>query len=483
MTKKRNHTPNAATAFTSPLPAPAKGPLATRPLDRRLFLKGAALSLVGLTVFGIDSVALGATASQETLSALSSAQAEYEAAMATLQSYGSQLEEAEYKLSECQANLDATNQQIEELEASITEKQQELSDAQDVLADRVNASYRAGNANLLSVLLDASSFDDFVSRLYYAGKVSDSDAQAIQTVKDLKAELESEEAALQEQRAQQEQLLADQQAYTDDLQSTVASYQSYTASLSSEVTSLMEQAQAELIAAQQAEYEAYLAQQQQQQESSGTSGTGGSTGSGSQSDGVAGGTSGGSASGGADDTGGTSGSTETPDQGSGDTADPTPEPTPEPEPEPVPEPEPTPEPEPEPEPVPEPEPEPDPWPGDGGGNHVPSVADIAWSYIGVPYVWGGTDPSGFDCSGLAQYCYAQAGYYISRTTYSQAAEISARGQMKYSMSELQPGDLVFPHADHVGIYMGGGMMIHAPYPGTTVKYASVYAFSFGGCPV
>jgi cell wall-associated NlpC family hydrolase len=114
---------------------------------------------------------------------------------------------------------------------------------------------------------------------------------------------------------------------------------------------------------------------------------------------------------------------------------------------------------------------------------VSSVADIAWNYIGIPYVWGGTDTSGFDCSGLTQYCYAQAGYSIGRDTYAQAANISAKGQTVYSMSNLSAGDLVFPHSGHVGIYEGGGMMIHAPSPGDYVKYASVYAFSFGGCPV
>ncbi len=463
MTKKRTRTPNEPTALSLQTASPLQS-LATRPVDRRRFLKGAALSLLGLTVFGIEAPAFGATASQETLNALSSAQAEYEAAMAELANYGSLLEEAQYKLSECQANLDATNAQIDELETSITEKQQELSDAQDVLAERVNASYRAGNANLLGVLLDATSFEDFVSRLYYANKVSDSDAQAIQEVKDLKAELETEEAALQDQRAEQEQLLADQQTYTDELSSTVASYESYTASLSSEVTALMEQAQAELIAAQQAEYEAYLASQQQAQSNAGS----GSTGTGASNGGDAGSSDGGAAGdggGSADAGGGADGGAAAPEP------EPTPEPTPDPEPAPAPEPDPEPE-------VPSYTP-----PSYSGGNHVSAVADIAWNYIGVPYVWGGTDPSGFDCSGLAQYCYAQAGYSISRTTYSQAAEISARGQMTYSMSDLQPGDLVFPHAGHVGIYMGGGMMIHAPYPGTTVQYASVYAFSFGGCPV
>ena len=98
-------------------------------------------------------------------------------------------------------------------------------------------------------------------------------------------------------------------------------------------------------------------------------------------------------------------------------------------------------------------------------------------------MWGGTDPSGFDCSGLAQYCYAMCGYSIGRTTYDQIAQIQGLGNWRYDMSELSPGDLVFPHEGHVGIYCGGGMMIHAPYEGRMVEYASVYAFIGGGSPV
>lgn len=463
MTKKRIDTTTAPTAISF-----ASSPST---IDRRLFIKGAALGAVGMALLGwTSSNAYAAKASDATLNALGSAQAEYEAAMAELSSIGAQLEEAQYRLNECQANLASTDQQIADLETSIVQNQEELSSAQDILADRVNASYRAGSTDLLAVLLDATSFDDFVSRLYYTSKVSDSDAEAIQRVKDIKAELETQEQQLQEQRAYQEQLLVDQQAYTDELSGTVAYYEQYTASLSSEVTALMNQAQQELLAAQQAEYEAYLAQQQQQAAANSGS-TGGST-------------------------GGSATLTpqpsnpepSTPEQPSnpGQPADPTPDPTPNPDPEPVyPDPDPEPDPEPvypDPEPV-YPDPEPEPEPGYTGGNHVYAVADIAWNYIGVPYVWGGTTPDGFDCSGLAQYCYSQAGYYIGRTTYDQAANISARGQMTYSMGDLQPGDLVFPHSGHVGIYEGGGMMIHAPYPGEFVKYASVYGFSFGGCPV
>lgn len=421
--------------------------------NRREFVYTAALAVAGAALGVGANDAFAAKASDATLNALGNAQAEYEVAMAELASIGSALEEAQYNLSACEENLALTNQQIDELEVQIVQNQAALAQAQDVLADRVGASYRAGKADLLGVLLEATSFDDFVSRLYYAGKVSDADNEAIEAVKALKAELESQEQQLVEQRGVQEQLLAEQRAYTDELAGTVAYYESYVAGLSSEVTALMNQAQQELLAAQQAEYEAYLAQQREQQTGSSD---GAFTGAGS------------SQGGGSDVSGGDNADV---DSGQDDHA---PVPTPEPEPTPTPEPEPLPEPEPEPEPS---------YPSYGGGNHVYAVADIAWNYIGVPYVWGGTTPNGFDCSGLAQYCYRDAGYYISRTTYTQAAEISALGQMTYSLSDLQPGDLLFPHAGHVGIYEGGGMMIHAPAPGRSVCCVSVYGFSFGGCPV
>ena len=425
---KRTHDIDVVKAVSIPLSNPYPR------CDRRRFVQGVALGAAAFVLGARAVPALAAKATDATLNALSDAQAEYEAAMAELSNIGSALEEAQYKLSECEANLAQTDEQISELEVSIVQNQEALSQAQDVLADRVNASYRAGNADLLGVLLDATSFDDFVSRLYYAGKVSDADKEAIEAVKTLKSELESQEQDLLEQRSLQEQLLADQQAYTEGLASNVAYYESYVSGLSAEVTALMGQAQQELLASQQAEYEAYLAQQREQQ--AGASEPGGTAPSPTPAPGH-------------DET---PGDAESP-------ADPGTEPAP--------------------DPVAEPEPDPPSY----SGNHVYSVADIAWNYIGVPYVWGGTTPEGFDCSGLAQYCYGQAGYYISRTTYGQASDIRSCGQMVYSMGQMEPGDLLFPHADHVGIYEGGGMMIHAPSPGRYVCYASVYGFSFGGCPV
>ncbi|NFK77812.1 CHAP domain-containing protein [Clostridium botulinum] len=103
------------------------------------------------------------------------------------------------------------------------------------------------------------------------------------------------------------------------------------------------------------------------------------------------------------------------------------------------------------------------------------VISYARQYLGTPYVYGGTSPSGFDCSGFVQYVYKNAaGISLPRTTYDQIGVGS-----RVSQDQLQPGDLVFPDAGHVGIYIGGGQMIHASKPGDVVKISSVWAFYAG----
>ena len=99
-----------------------------------------------------------------------------------------------------------------------------------------------------------------------------------------------------------------------------------------------------------------------------------------------------------------------------------------------------------------------------------AVVDSARKYLGTPYVWGGTSPSGFDCSGFVQYVLAENGKSVPRTTQEQFA-----GGQAVDKSNLQAGDLVFYNwqggtdATHVGIYEGNGKMIHAPHSGDVVK--------------
>ena len=108
-----------------------------------------------------------------------------------------------------------------------------------------------------------------------------------------------------------------------------------------------------------------------------------------------------------------------------------------------------------------------------------SVLEIAQQFIGVPYVWGGASPSGFDCSGLVQYVYAKVGRSLPRVTYAQETAGSY-----ISVSQAQPGDLLFwgskGSSHHVAIYMGGGQYIHAPQPGqsVTIQSISYYAPDF-----
>lgn len=101
-----------------------------------------------------------------------------------------------------------------------------------------------------------------------------------------------------------------------------------------------------------------------------------------------------------------------------------------------------------------------------------ALINYAMRFIGVPYVWGGTTPSGFDCSGFTQYVFGHAaGIGLGRTTYEQIND-----GREVSRENLQPGDLIFPSEHHVAIYIGNGQMIHAPHTGDNVKIASVYSF-------
>lgn len=90
--------------------------------------------------------------------------------------------------------------------------------------------------------------------------------------------------------------------------------------------------------------------------------------------------------------------------------------------------------------------------------------------LGRPYIWGANGPAGFDCSGLMQWAYAQAGVSLPRT--SQAQRYAGR---VVPLSEARPGDLVAYRADagHIAMYVGNGQVIHAPYPGAPVRYDPV----------
>ncbi|WP_288747822.1 LysM peptidoglycan-binding domain-containing protein [uncultured Lactobacillus sp.] len=105
-----------------------------------------------------------------------------------------------------------------------------------------------------------------------------------------------------------------------------------------------------------------------------------------------------------------------------------------------------------------------------------AITSYALTFLGVPYVWGGTTPSGFDCSGLVQYVYSHFGINLGRTTYSQQY-----AGTKISVASAQAGDLYFwgsyGSAYHVAIALGGGQYVMAPAPGQNVMTGSVSSYT------
>jgi cell wall-associated NlpC family hydrolase len=104
------------------------------------------------------------------------------------------------------------------------------------------------------------------------------------------------------------------------------------------------------------------------------------------------------------------------------------------------------------------------------------LVGYAKKFLGVPYVWGGTSPTGFDCSGFVQYVYAHMGISLPRISADQA-----RAGKRIGVGDLKPGDLVAwdnssrnNGADHIAIYAGNGMIIEAPRPGRSVQLSHLY---------
>jgi cell wall-associated NlpC family hydrolase len=105
------------------------------------------------------------------------------------------------------------------------------------------------------------------------------------------------------------------------------------------------------------------------------------------------------------------------------------------------------------------------------GGKAGKIVALAQQFVGTPYVWGGTSPDGFDCSGLVQYVYGKLGVQLPRISADQA-----RAGVAVPLRQLRAGDLVAwdnssrnNGADHIAIYIGGGMIVEAPRPGTSVR--------------
>lgn len=434
--------------------------------------------------------------------ALSSPKEELEAARQQLEAYGEQLAQTQTTLVMETNELNDLESQIVDCQEEADKTQDELDDARHILGEHMHDNYVSGKTSLVSVLVQSESIEDLIARIYYLDRVAERNAREIGSVRDLQLSLEEQLAELEWQRAEKEERLEQTAQEAEEYEQRIAQAKAYYDALDAEVRKQLEaEAQARKAEAQAKkpsvnEYGVgtdpvavaqEAIQQPTQKESAATppasqnaDATQGQSGQdqGPGEDGTSKDASkqesqpndanaqqeqtdeqGTSAESEQDKTTGAGNQATQPDEPSQNAPSTQPE---------------------EPQQTTTPAPTASASPASDAARNA--VVSQAYQYLGVPYVWAGQSPSGFDCSGLASYVYEQCGISVdgNRTTGGLIDWIQSNGNWKTSMDELKPGDMVFPHTGHVGIYLGGGQMIHAPHPGTVVCVADVYAFYGGG---
>lgn len=387
----------------------------------KLFAPAVAITL-GLSLVPVSALA-------ETSAEL---QAQLDQASTQLSELYTVAEHAGYDLDSVTSDLNNTNDQIADLEGQIAEQQSELEQKQQQLGVILASQYKAGDSmGLLSLILSSEDFGSLISNVHYANKVSEQKQDAIAEVKTLQDSLQQNKTQLEEQKTEQEQLVADQQAKADSANAAAAEAQAYYDQLSDEVKQKL--AEEEAAARAKAEEEARAAAEEaqrkaeeevaQQQGSGDTSNNGGGT------------TSNG---GGGSNNGGSNSSNNTPSPTSS----------------------------------------------------VSTMVSRALSVVGSGYTWSGyrwtgsTSSSYFTCSGLVDYALGLP----SNSNWPESYYASVR-YLTTDVSSLNYGDLVFyqyggRYPGHVGIYIGGGMIVDSQ-PGGGVQVRSVnYPGTFiGGGPI
>lgn len=391
-------------------------------------------------------------------------QAQLDKAQQKLQELSTNAEVAQSKLDEVQTNLDQTKKDIADNKTQIDKKTEELGSAQTVLGQQMSETYKEGSDSVLGVFLNAENFSDFFSNIYYANKVSDQKKQNIDKVQKLRGELQARESKLKSDEAKQEQLVSDQKTKTAEAKASVASAQNYYNSLSDQVKAKLEEerkareAQAAQLAAQaQAQAEQAAAQSNAQ------AGNASSNGGNAAASGNGGTNANGNANGGNAASNGNNGNASTgSNTGSNNTGNATTS-----------------------------RPAARPSTNTNSGNAPSGVIGYAVSQLGLPYVWGASQPGvAFDCSGLTSWAYSKVGVSIPHSSRGQYSLVQSKGHLVSSVSALKPGDLVFYARGgtvyHVALYMGNGQVVHANGYGSGVVITSVTldsGFCGGGSPV
>ena len=357
--------------------------------------------------------------------------------------------EEQNKVSSLQAELTELLTKMSDLEADLIEKGTEVTQATADLEDaqkkeekqyedmklRIKYMYEEGNTTFVEKLLTADSISELLNQADFVQSVHSYDRKMLQEYVDTKQQIADLKATLETEMANMEQMQDDYEGEKQNLNATIETHRANVADFDVQLQAAV-QAAAEAAAQREAELQASVNEI-----------------IGGQNNGNTGGQSGNVGGSGQNNNGHTS--VTPPQGGSGDTTGGV-EQTPS-----VPEiPQQPEQPQQPQQPV---------TPPVGDTSVGQAIVNVAYGYLGIPYVWGGTTTAGFDCSGMVQAAHAAVGIGLPRVSEAQGA----CGQAVGSMAEALPGDIVC-YGYHVGIYIGGGQMIHAPEPGDVVKVSSVY---------
>lgn len=376
-------------------------------------------------------------------------------ANARLDELFAELEIAKTELGEAVYNLDQTRVAIADLEDQIAKTEAELASEQEDLGKQVSSAYKGGPAHLLEIVLDATSFDDFVSRVLYANKVTEQFTYSIEHVKATRDRLNDEKAQLRAKEKEQVELVAIQEEKEAAAEQAEAAQEAFVNSLSNELIAQIEaariaEAEAALARAQEIEYanaesqaREEAAERQRQADSEREA----------------------EARRAAEEQARRAQEEALRSQGLSTSAQSV---------------------------------DVAPYVSSAATGDQRSIAvNAALSQVGLPYIWGEELPGiGFDCNSLTHWAWSQAGVsipYPSGTyAYGQFQWLKSSGHWVYSESELQPGDLVFyshnggANCYHVAMYLGGGQVVHAhSYRlGVTVTSIDICSgFCGGGSPI
>ena len=353
-------------------------------------------------------------------------QTDVDSAAARLSELGGQLSDIQSQLQSATDDVVRTSQDLSDKQSEVEQTHGDLEVKKNELSEIMRSNYKQGSASTLDFILGSTSIDDLVSRVTYMDKVSKQRADVIASVKSLEEQLKQEEAELEDKQNQQSAKVELLQSQASEYDSRVSEAMSYYNSLDSELQAQVAEAATKqnnsavstaVQAAKDANDRVSESKQAEQQAPS---------------------------------------DKESKDQADHDTEN-VPEPT-------------------------VPSNKSDSNPGNSSTNNSASSiggggVSTALAQIGKPYVYGATGPNSFDCSGLVCYSY---GYARGRTTGAMISSLQASGNWKTDISQLSYGDLIFTDYGHVGIYLGGGTMVHAPRPGYSVCTTNVWSFIGGG---